>query len=73
LKDNTGLTEAEYTVLTFWSNQLAGAKVPFLTAHAHTIMHARGNGPFSKHDLDFICFVASSIKAEVVSTKQDAG
>jgi hypothetical protein len=46
LKDNTGLIEAEYTVLTFGSNQLAGAKVPFLTAHAHIIINARGNGPF---------------------------
>ncbi|SPJ87066.1 uncharacterized protein FTOL_12091 [Fusarium torulosum] len=55
LKDNTGLTEAEYTVLTFWSNHLADAKVPFLTAHAHTLSSSR-NGPFSKHDLDFIRF-----------------
>lgn len=69
LKDNTGLTEAEYTVLTFWSNHLADAKVPFLTAHAHTLSSSR-NGPFSKHDLDFIRFVASSNKAEAVRTNK---
>ncbi|WZH49971.1 uncharacterized protein QYS62_011198 [Fusarium acuminatum] len=70
LMDNTGLTRAEYRVLKFWSNQLAGDKIPFLTARAHTIMDARGKDPFSNYDLDFIHFVASSIKSEVASTNK---
>ncbi|KAM0316767.1 hypothetical protein ACHAPQ_011205 [Fusarium lateritium] len=64
LKDNVGLTEAEYTVLACWSNELASAKVPFLTAHTHTIIDVCGKGPFSKYDLEFVYFMADPIKSK---------
>ncbi|KIL87727.1 hypothetical protein FAVG1_09438 [Fusarium avenaceum] len=64
LMDNTGLTKLECRLLKVWSTQLAGDKIPFLTARAHTIIDARGKGPFSKYDLSFIHYVASCIKFE---------
>ncbi|KAF4990229.1 hypothetical protein FGRMN_8589 [Fusarium graminum] len=70
LKDNIGLTESEYIVLTFWAAQLGGATVHFLISRAHTIVDARGNGPFSGPDLDFICFMSASIYGEVVNSNQ---
>ncbi|CAJ0543360.1 Ff.00g005390.m01.CDS01 [Fusarium sp. VM40] len=70
LMDNAGLTKSECRLLQGWSCQLAGDKVPFLTARAHTIIDARGKGPFSKYDLSFIHYVASCIKFEAASTNK---
>ncbi|KAI6754586.1 hypothetical protein HG530_012338 [Fusarium avenaceum] len=70
LMDNAGLTKSECRLLQGWSCQLAGDKIPFLTARAHTIIDARGKGPFSKYDLRFIQYVASCIKFEAASTNK---
>ncbi|KAG5660292.1 hypothetical protein KAF25_003814 [Fusarium avenaceum] len=67
---NAGLTESECRLLEVWSCQLTGDKIHFFTAHTHTIIHARGNGPFSKYDLSFIHYVASCIKFEAASTNK---
>ncbi|KAM0541779.1 hypothetical protein ACHAPJ_013101 [Fusarium lateritium] len=43
----------------------------FLISHAHTIINARANGPFSKYDLKFICFVASTVTSEAARTAKN--
>ncbi|KAF5596622.1 uncharacterized protein FSUBG_8770 [Fusarium subglutinans] len=69
LKDPAGLTSIECLILAFWSNHLGGAKVAFLTEHAHTIHEARGRtGPFSKHDLEFIRWTVDAIRREIATT-----
>ncbi|KAH7215285.1 hypothetical protein DER44DRAFT_855534 [Fusarium oxysporum] len=61
-KDPIRLTPSEYRILAFWSNHLGSTKVPFLAEHAHTIYEARGKTrPYSKHDLEFICWTHGEI------------
>ncbi|KAF4961358.1 hypothetical protein FSARC_10203 [Fusarium sarcochroum] len=71
LGDNTGLVGSEFVVLTFWANQLSTAKEPFLISHAQTLIKARANGPFSKYDLKFIRFVASTVNSEAVKASRN--
>ncbi|KAJ4030025.1 hypothetical protein NW761_011606 [Fusarium oxysporum] len=67
-KDPIGLTPSEYRILAFWSNHLGSTKVPFLAEHAHTIYEARGKTrPYSKHDLEFICWTVGAMKREVAT------
>ncbi|KAK2687765.1 hypothetical protein QWA68_013234 [Fusarium oxysporum] len=73
-KDPIGLTPSEYRILAFWSNHLGSTKLPFLAEHAHTIYEARGKTrPYSKHDLEFICWTVARKKSSIWNEMRTEG